>query len=280
MREMVLVNRQSIDVKEYEGKRVVTFKDVDNVHDRPTGTTRKAFHRNKNRFLCGVDYFVLQRDEAQQYGYTAPNGLIFLTESGYLMIAKIFDDSLAWNVQRELVNNYFNQVQSVSQPTTNYTYNNRPVVTIRQIAEHLRISVQTTQNRFRLHKNEFTYGTEYEILYGCNMEQFKAQNAGFSGISKLTVFTPKGARRMLELCKQCQQVKAIPAADKNAKDSAKKQELTDVMNRRLIAIHTLVDMVTHSKNPQDTYCFAKTLDMLILSMYAKTLKLEEICQAK
>ncbi|EEX0080363.1 ORF6N domain-containing protein, partial [Salmonella enterica] len=46
-------------------------------------------------------------DEAREMGVTAPNGIIFLTESGYLMLVKSFTDDLAWKVQRELVNNYF-----------------------------------------------------------------------------------------------------------------------------------------------------------------------------
>lgn len=38
---------------------------------------------------------------------TAPNSLILITESGYLMLVKSFTDDLAWKVQRELVNSYF-----------------------------------------------------------------------------------------------------------------------------------------------------------------------------
>ncbi|MCR2683492.1 hypothetical protein NSP16_24280, partial [Salmonella enterica] len=40
----------------------------------------------------------------------------FLTESGYLMLAKSLTDDLAWQVQRDLVNSYFRQRQQ--QPKT------------------------------------------------------------------------------------------------------------------------------------------------------------------
>lgn len=40
-------------------------------------------------------------------GVTAPNGLILMTEAGYLMLVKSFTDDLAWSVQRQLVNGYF-----------------------------------------------------------------------------------------------------------------------------------------------------------------------------
>lgn len=46
--------------------------------------------------------------EAQnEFGITAPNGLVLMTEQGYLMLVKSFTDDLAWEVQRQLVNTYF-----------------------------------------------------------------------------------------------------------------------------------------------------------------------------
>jgi hypothetical protein len=36
-----------MQIREYDGERVVTFKDIDTVHQRPAGTARKAFYRNK-----------------------------------------------------------------------------------------------------------------------------------------------------------------------------------------------------------------------------------------
>lgn len=102
------INNQDITIKEYMGKRVVTFKEIDRVHQRPEGTARKRFSDNKNHFVEGIDYFVRKTDEAyKEYGISAPNGLYLLTETGYLMLVKSFTDELAWQVQRELVNNYF-----------------------------------------------------------------------------------------------------------------------------------------------------------------------------
>ena len=42
-----------------------------------------------------------------EFGIAAPNGLVLITESGYLMLVKSFTDDLAWKVQRELVKTYF-----------------------------------------------------------------------------------------------------------------------------------------------------------------------------
>lgn len=71
---IVQVINQEIQIKEFNGQRVVKFKDIDRVHERPESTAR---------------------------------GLIFITESGYLILTKFFTDDLAWEVHRQLVNCYF-----------------------------------------------------------------------------------------------------------------------------------------------------------------------------
>jgi hypothetical protein len=100
--------QQEIRVKEYQGQRVVTFRDIDELHQRPDGTARRNFNENKHHFVEGEDYFVRNSYEAKtEFGIIAPNGLVLLTESGYLMLVKSFTDDLAWQVQRQLVNVYF-----------------------------------------------------------------------------------------------------------------------------------------------------------------------------
>ena len=104
----IKVNKTDLPVKEYRGQRVVTLKEIDEVHERPAGTARKRFNDNRDHFIEGEDYFVRNTDEAfREYGISAPNGLTVITESGYLMLVKSFTDDLAWEVQRALVNTYF-----------------------------------------------------------------------------------------------------------------------------------------------------------------------------
>ena len=87
---------------------MITFKDIDLVHERSEGTARRNFNTNKQHLIEGEDYFVRNSYEAKkEYGITAPNGLVLLTESGYLMLVKSFTDDLAWKVQRQLVKTYF-----------------------------------------------------------------------------------------------------------------------------------------------------------------------------
>lgn len=117
--EEVKIGKQKIEVKEYKGQRVVTFKDIDTVHERPDGTANKRFLDNKKRFIEGEDYFVVSNSEIRKSRLflISDNDYmdkVFLTEQGYLMLVKSFTDDLAWEVQRSLVKNYFIKVKQKS----------------------------------------------------------------------------------------------------------------------------------------------------------------------
>jgi len=108
------INNTDLAIKEYDGKRVVTFKDIDEVHQRPEGTARKRFNDNKKHFIEGEDFYIVkpkdfQMSEKRTSGNFELNnrGTTLITETGYLMLVKSFTDDLAWTVQRELVNRYF-----------------------------------------------------------------------------------------------------------------------------------------------------------------------------
>lgn len=111
--QTVTINQSDISVKEYDGKRVVTLKDIDQCHGRPEGTARKRFNDNKVHFIEGTDFFKISPSEFRTafgdntMGKKQSNDITLLTESGYLMLVKSFTDDLAWDVQRQLVNSYF-----------------------------------------------------------------------------------------------------------------------------------------------------------------------------
>lgn len=113
MNEIIKISGRELAVKEWQGMRVVTLKDIDLVHERPEGTARKRFNDNRGRFVEGEDFFeIKQPSEIRTLGITRPQGgtpssLTLITEFGYLMLVKSFTDDLAWKVQRDLVNTYF-----------------------------------------------------------------------------------------------------------------------------------------------------------------------------
>ncbi|WP_291653957.1 ORF6C domain-containing protein [Clostridium sp.] len=112
--KIVKINNTDLSVKEFKGQRVVTFKDIDMLHERVEGTSNKRFIDNKKHFIEEEDYFEITGDTLRQFKRLPNFGigekaskLILITESGYLMLVKSLQDDLAWKVQRELVNNYF-----------------------------------------------------------------------------------------------------------------------------------------------------------------------------
>lgn len=120
-----------LGIKEYNGQRVVTLKDIDIVHQRPEGTASRNFINNRQHFIENTDYFLVKTRDIQNNeirGFEIPTrGLTVITESGYLMLVKSFTDDLAWRVQRELVKSYF-RVQSIS---TDYTALTTQITTLK-----------------------------------------------------------------------------------------------------------------------------------------------------
>ena len=116
MNAVVEVENTEMIIREYNGQRVVTFKDIDTVHQRPKGTARRNFNRNREHFIEGEDYFKVCANEIRTRKIAdiptkATEDMILLTEMGYLMVVKSFKDDLAWDVQRQLVNSYFKEKQ-------------------------------------------------------------------------------------------------------------------------------------------------------------------------
>ena len=108
-KQIIKINNTDLSVKEFNGQRVVTFKDIDMLHERVEGTAKSNFYENKKHFIENEDYFIIKKSQKYEIPtLEIPNrGLTILTESGYLMLVKSLQDDLAWKVQRELVNNYF-----------------------------------------------------------------------------------------------------------------------------------------------------------------------------
>ena len=96
----------------YKGDPVVTFAMVDEVHQRPSGTARRNFNDNRERFVEGVDFIELTSDEIRtmsEAGVFPPRtarGTI-LTQRGYLKLTKPMSDDRAWEVQGDMIDRYF-----------------------------------------------------------------------------------------------------------------------------------------------------------------------------
>jgi hypothetical protein len=113
MNALVHIHGTTMPVLQYQNRRVVTMAMIDQVHQRPEGTARRNFNANRHRFVIGRDYFVLEQpDEIRTVGLARSDGstpvsVTLMTEYGYLLLVKSFNDDLAWNVQIMLVDSYF-----------------------------------------------------------------------------------------------------------------------------------------------------------------------------
>ena len=100
-----------LNVVVYKDTPVLTFKMIDQAHARSAPTATFRFNDNRERFTEGKHYHMVKHAEADQlapYGVNVPpRGLTLITKRGYLLLVKSFTDDLAWQVQEQLVDYYF-----------------------------------------------------------------------------------------------------------------------------------------------------------------------------
>ncbi|WP_195259158.1 ORF6N domain-containing protein [Clostridium paraputrificum] len=102
--QIIKINNTDLSVKEFKGQRVVTFKDIDMLHERVEGTAKRNFNENKKHLIQNVDYFLIKGEELrelkQSTNFVLSNAkeITLITESGYLMLVKSLQDDLAWRV--------------------------------------------------------------------------------------------------------------------------------------------------------------------------------------
>ena len=209
----ICINEQPVEIKEWRGQRVVTFKDVDRVHQRADGTARRNFNTNKERFIENADFFAVSRKELRTkfVRNTKDQGnpniqVILLTEMGYLMLVKSFTDDLAWKVQRALVNNYFRGKKPVQQqlPVTpqRYLFNGVPVMLAKDIAQ----LIGCDRRDLHLYMDK---QNQRIILTGDNLKAFKEQNHLHSNAAKQMIFYWPTAEAVLRKAERFEQNEAF-----------------------------------------------------------------------
>ena len=165
------INNTELVVKVYQGQRVVTFKDIDTVHERPEGTAKRNFNTNKKHFIEGEDYFTICVDEIRtrkimEISNKAREDVTFFTEQGYLMLVKSFTDDLAWEVQRQLVKNYFRKPQRLYWQQTRQEAKNNRLLETDAIKEFVAYA-----------KGQ---GSQHAERYYCSLTQLANKAAGIS----------------------------------------------------------------------------------------------------
>ncbi len=197
MSKEIVINKHSLQVKQYNGQNVVTFKEIDLCHERPSGTAKRNFNKNKKHFTEGTDYFTIPYSEfstnfvpnSSKAG-NPNNTVTLITESGYLMLVKSFTDELSWNVQRMLVNSYFNYKEEKPYEYFDKTYNGEPVLSLTDI-EHL-TGIDTATANCHLKKHGIM-SSEYYLLSDGELVNFKKENPKTPRLaSKIFLVTKRG----------------------------------------------------------------------------------------
>lgn len=108
------INGVRIERKEYRGVPVLTSWDIAKIHGKEIRRINENFKNVKEKLVLVEDYLVLTRKEISESKISIqekiPNNVksIYLfTEMGYLMLSKTFSDDFSWQIQRELIKNYF-----------------------------------------------------------------------------------------------------------------------------------------------------------------------------
>lgn len=182
MNEITIVN-SNLAVKEYQGQRVVTFKDVDTVHQRPDGTARKRFNDNKKHFIEGEDYFKICASEIRTHkimeiSSKAHENIVLITESGYLMLVKSFTDDLSWDVQRELVKCYFRTKNETVKTVSAYnyidkTYHDIPILTVSDVCHLFNIQPMVL---YSFIQSRLIINTDYAFLKDISLKDYLNEN--------------------------------------------------------------------------------------------------------
>ena len=128
MKNVIKIENKDLEVKEWNGKRVVTAKDIADLHERDVKRVVENFQNNKEKFELGKDYFEITKEEirkskfSESFSKYSKNSVEKLfTERGYLKLTKTFNDELSWKIQDLLVESYFivkNNLDKIELPKT------------------------------------------------------------------------------------------------------------------------------------------------------------------
>lgn len=105
MSKIMQTDGANLPVKVVQGQRVVSYKQIAELHQIDKNNLQRNFNRNKSRFIEGTDYFIIKEHRSAVDNLSTSR--FYFTESGYLMLVKSLTDDLSWEVQRMLVNSYF-----------------------------------------------------------------------------------------------------------------------------------------------------------------------------
>lgn len=108
------INGVKIERKKYKGEYVLTPWDISKIHQREVREVNQNFKNLRNKMVKDEDYYIVHKSKLseskiliQDYIPNNVKEIMMFTESGYLFLTKSFNDDFSWEIQRELIKNYF-----------------------------------------------------------------------------------------------------------------------------------------------------------------------------
>lgn len=99
MSKAIKIKGKDIFIKEQDGQRVVTFSDIDKIHNRPPHTARSYFYQNITMFKQNKDFILFEGNKGRI--------LHMITASGYLVFRKLHLNDMDDEIIKEMLSSYF-----------------------------------------------------------------------------------------------------------------------------------------------------------------------------
>jgi hypothetical protein len=105
----ITIHNVTLDQITYKDIPVVTASMIAEVHAIEENTVLKSFRRNKARYIEGKHYHRIDSPETPEgLRVLSPGGkLLLFTEKGYLLLTKPMRDDRSWEVQEQMIDEYF-----------------------------------------------------------------------------------------------------------------------------------------------------------------------------
>lgn len=155
-----------LTITEYKDIRVLTTQQLAEEYGTDSDTLNKNFNNNKNRYIEGKHYILLQGNELREakakgkfYGLLPNANKFYLwTEKGAFLHAKSLNTDRAWEVYDRLVDSYFQKTQ---RPLTQLEILQQSI----EVLERHETEIKKIDNRMDKLENDIPlYGSEADEL--------------------------------------------------------------------------------------------------------------------
>jgi len=160
------IDGKSLQEIMYKDVRVVTSRQIADLHRKKVKSVNQTFTRNMERFEKDKDYYEVTRSDlitdnmnmSVFFSKTSNTKDTYLfAEKGYFKLCKIFNDNVSWDVYEKLLDVYFRYKEM-----KNYECVEDLIVLQAQSLKKLRLKVESIDNR--LEKVEYNYEERKSLL--------------------------------------------------------------------------------------------------------------------